>query len=195
MTSQGKLVFISRNPGKAREVRFILEKFGLSVEIVSLEKVEIQADSSVEIAKESSRELLQRVKEPFIVEDAGLYIPILSGFPGPYSHYVLGTIGCEGVLKLLGEMDSRTAYFESSLAYAGANRHIETFLGRVNGSISREIRGKEGFGFDPIFIPVGSKKTFGEVSLDEKSEISHRRRALEAFVEWFRTSNLMATQS
>ncbi len=195
MTTQGKIVFVSRNPDKAREVKFILEKFGLAVEIVALEKVEIQADSSVEIAKESARELLPRMKAPFIVEDAGLYIPFLSGFPGPYSHYALGTIGCEGVLQLLGETDSRAAYFESSVAYANTRGHIETFLGRVNGSISREIRGKKGFGFDPIFIPVGSKKTFGEISLEEKSEISHRRRALEAFSVSFRAANLMATQS
>ncbi len=157
--------------------------------------MEIQSGSSTEIARQSARELLSRVQGPFIVEDAGLYIPSFSGFPGPYSHYALGTIGCEGVLKLLGETDSRAAYFESSVAYADMNRHVETFLGRVNGSISREIRGKEGFGFDPIFIPVGSEKTFGELNIEEKSEISHRRRALEAFAVRFGAANLMATQS
>jgi XTP/dITP diphosphohydrolase len=195
VTSQGEIVFVSRNPGKAREVKFILEKFDLSVEIADLEKVEIQADNSSQIAEESARELIPRINMSFIVEDAGLYVPSLSGFPGPYSHYVLGTIGCEGILKLLEATDSRAAYFESTVAYANSGGHIETFLGRVNGNISREVRGKEGFGFDPIFIPLGSLKTFGEVSLDEKSEISHRRRSLEAFAEWYRHTALAPPQS
>lgn len=195
MTDRRKIVFVSRNPGKAREVRFILEQFGLSVQVTDLEKVEIQADSSIKIAEQSARELLPRMKGEFIVEDAGLYVPSLSGFPGPYSHYVLGTIGCEGILTLLGASDSRTAYFESSVAYSHNSGHVETFLGRVNGVISREMRGTEGFGFDPIFVPLGSSKTFGEVSIGEKSEISHRRRSLEAFAEWYRTTKLAAPQS
>lgn len=195
MTTRPNIIFVSRNPGKAREVKFILEKFDLCVELNDLEKVEIQAHNSVRIAEESARELLPRIKRSFIVEDAGLYVPSLSGFPGPYSHYVLGTLGCQGVLKLLESTDSRAAYFESTVAYADGDGNIETFLGRVNGNISFNIRGQEGFGFDPIFLPVGWSKTFGEVSLEEKSEISHRRRSLEAFAEWYYAKNLAAPQS
>ena len=195
MTTRPNIVFVSRNPGKAREVKFIIEKFDLCVELNDLEKVEIQGDSSVRIAEESARELLPRIKRAFIVEDAGLYVPSLSGFPGPYSRHVLGTLGCQGVLKLLESTDSRAAYFESTVAYADGDGKIETFLGRVNGTISREIRGKEGFGFDPIFVPLGSSKTFGELSLEEKSEISHRRRSLQAFAEWYDAPNLAAPQS
>lgn len=192
---QGRIVFVSKNPGKIREVQFILEKFALSVAVAALEKVEIQTDTSAEIAAESAHELLSRMNDPFIVEDAGLYVPSLSGFPGPCSHYVLGTIGCEGVLKLLEPMGSRAAYFESAVAYADDGGRAKTFLGRVNGTLSTEVRGTGGFGFDPIFIPVGTSKTFGEMSLSEKSEISHRRRSLEAFAKWYRASNLAAPQS
>ncbi len=190
MTGQSKIVFVSKNPGKAREVKFILKKFELSVEVAPLEKVEIQADTSEKIAGQSARELLPRMREGFIVEDAGLHISAFSGFPGPYSHYALDTIGCNGILRLLGPTDSREAYFESAIAYADSNGGVKTFLGRVNGVISHEVRGEEGFGFDPIFIPSGGLKTFGELSMGEKSEISHRRRSLEAFVRWYRTVKL-----
>ncbi len=195
MTGQSKIVFVSKNPGKAREVKFILEKFELSVEVAPLEKVEIQADTSEKIAGESALELFTRMSGGFIVEDAGLYVASLSGFPGPYSHYVLGTIGCNGILRLLALTDSREAYFESAIAYADSGGRVKTFLGMVNGTISHEVRGKEGFGFDPIFIPSGGFKTFGELSLREKSEISHRRRSLEAFAKWYRTVKLAAPQS
>ncbi len=195
MTSQTKITFISKNSGKAREAKFILEKFGMSIEVAPLEKVEIQADTSEKIATESARELIPRMGEGFIVEDAGLFVASLSGFPGPYSHYALETIGCEGILKLLGSTASREAYFESAIAFADSGGHVKTFLGRVNGKISNEVRGKEGFGFDPIFIPSGAARTFGELSLGEKSEISHRRRSLEAFAEWYRATKLATAQS
>ena len=195
MTGQSKIILVSKNPGKTREAKFILDKFGLSVEVAPLEKVEIQANTSEKIASESARELLPRMSKEFIVEDAGLYVTSLSGFPGPYSHYVLETIGCDGVLRLLGPTHSREAYFESAIAYADSNGRVKTFLGRVDGTISHEVRGKEGFGFDPIFIPSGGTKTFGELSLVEKSEISHRRRSLEAFAHWYRTMKLAAPQS
>ena len=195
MKSQNKIIFVSTNRGKAREARFILEKFGLSVEVAQIDKVEIQANTSEKIACESARELLPRMSREFIVEDAGLYVASLSGFPGPYSHYVLETIGCDGVLRLLGPTAPREAYFESAIAYSDIDGHVKTFLGRVNGTISLEIRGSEGFGFDPIFIPSGGTKTFAEVGLSEKSEISHRRRSLEAFAHWYRTVKLAAPQS
>jgi len=195
VTRQSKIVFVSQNPGKTREVKFILEKFGLSPEVTSLEKVELQAGTSEKIAEESARELLARIGKEFIVEDAGLYVTSLSGFPGPYSHYVLDTIGCSGILRLLDPNQSREVYFESAVAYADNNQRVKTFLGRVDGIISPEVRGKEGFGFDPIFIPSGGLKTFGEVSLAEKSEISHRRCSLEAFAKWYRTMKLAAPQS
>ncbi len=195
MKEQHKISFVSRNQGKIREARFILEKFGIGVESVELEKVEIQSDKPEEIASASARTLLSQLADPFIVEDAGLFVPALSGFPGPYSHYVLGTVGCEGVLRLLGSSSQRDAYFASAAAYADRSGEVRTFVGKVDGTISHEVRGREGFGFDPIFIPAGKTKTFGELSLEEKSEISHRRRSLEAFANWYRRRDLMAPQS
>ncbi len=195
MTHQDSIVFVSKNPGKIREARFILEKFGLKVEVAELDKVEMQADSSSEIALHSARQLLPCISEPFVLEDAGLYVSSLSGFPGPYSHYVLQTIGCEGLLKLLGSTDSREAYFESAVAYSDRGGLVKTFLGRVNGTISWGMRGEGGFGFDPIFVPLGSLKTFAEVSINEKSEISHRRRSLEAFARWYHSRNFATPQS
>jgi XTP/dITP diphosphohydrolase len=189
------IVFVSRNQGKNREANYILEKFDLSVQVAELDKIEIQADNVAEIASQSARELIPSMTKPFIVEDAGLHIHFLKGFPGPYSHYALETIGCEGILKLLGPRDSRDAYFESAVAYADPTGTVKTFVGRVEGSLSIEVRGGQGFGYDPIFIPSGWTKTLGEVSISEKSEISHRRRSMESFANWFLALNLTSPQS
>jgi len=91
---------ISKNPGKLREIRLVLAKFGIEVESVEERKLEVQTESLEEIAKIAAERLLGRVPEPFIVEDSGLFITSLRGFPGPYSSYVYRTIGCEGILKL-----------------------------------------------------------------------------------------------
>ena len=116
------------------------------------------------------------------MEDSGLFIDALNGFPGPYSSYVFRTLGNRGIVKLLDGMENRKAYFLSVVAYADGCE-IRSFTGKVKGNISREIRGGEGFGFDPVFEVSG--KTFGEVSIKEKNEISHRKHAFESFFTWF----------
>ncbi len=174
---------VSGNPGKLREIQFVLEKFGLSVKPVKAKKLEVQSDSLEEIAKVAAEHLLGRVPEPFIVEDTGLFIASLKGFPGPYSSYVYRTIGCEGVLKLMSGVRDRRAKFvcAAALGFEGA---VQVFKGEVEGVISEEPRGRGGFGFDPIFVPLGYAKTFAEMTLEEKCSVSHRSKALEALATY-----------
>ena len=116
------------------------------------------------------------------MDDTGLFIDALSGFPGPYAAYVQDTVGNTGVLRLMEGKEERDAHFTTAVAYADA-AGIQVFSGRVDGVITTEERGNEGFGYDPIFA-VG-RKTLAEMTLAEKNSLSHRARALAAFRDWY----------
>lgn len=124
------------------------------------------------------------LKKPLVLEDSGLYINALKGFPGPYSSYVFKKIGNEGILKLMRSVKDRTAKFVCVVAFAHPKYGIRLFKGEVKGKISLEVRGSKGFGFDPIFIPEGSNKTFGEMDINEKNMFSHRSKAFKQFFQW-----------
>ena len=118
-----------------------------------------------------------------IVEDDGLFIDSLDGFPGPYSSFVFRTIGNDGILKLLTGSTNRSAYFCSLIAfYNGITLSISE--GRVDGRISERVTDGGGWGYDPIFVPDGTDLTFAELK-KSKNEYSHRRRALENFAKWY----------
>ncbi len=120
-----------------------------------------------------------------MVEDSGLYIRALNGFPGPYSSYVYKTIGYFGILKLMEDVTDRGAHFKSVVAFYDGNIY-KIFIGTVYGEIINDARGYYGFGFDPIFKPEGStRKTFAEMSLKEKCMYSHRAKSITKFCIWF----------
>ncbi len=140
------------------------------------------------IAETSAIDAAKKCNLPVIVEDAGLFIKALNGFPGPYSSYVNKTIGVEGILKLMRGIKDRTAYFFSVVAFYDPDiNELEFFYGKVEGEIAEEARGKSGFGFDPIFTPIeGDGRTFAEMGVEEKNKFSHRSKALRKFAKWYK---------
>ncbi len=178
-----RIVLVTGNENKRKEVECILSKFGNFVveKAPYLKKLEVQSDSLEEIARTAIENIARAVKpQPdtyIVVEDDGLFIDALRGFPGPYSAYVYQTIGLDGILKLLEGVEDRRATFRSVLGVLTPSGKIEIIQGSVNGYIAKEKRGTGGFGYDPIFIPEGYDKTFAEMSLEEKCEVSHRARA------------------
>jgi len=184
---EGRLIFfVTNNIHKFNEARKVLAQYNIAVAMLRVKPSEIQDDNIENIAKSSAIEASNKTRLPVIVEDAGLFIDALKGFPGPYSSYVYRTIGKEGILKLLEERDDRKARFKSVVVFCSPNLEMKCFRGIVEGKISRTIRGESGFGFDPIFEPKElSGHTFGELSIEEKNEISHRSRALRSFAEWY----------
>lgn len=122
-----------------------------------------------------------------IVEDTGLFVSTLNGFPGPYASYVNRTIGPSSLLALMGDRADREAMFVTAVAFCEVGSRPRLFMGRLKGTIAREPRGKGGFGFDPVFTPEGFPRTLAEMSLEEKASVSHRSKALAAFGEWFRS--------
>ena len=180
---QKPLKFATSNRHKFSEVSAILGDYGIPVEMAPLELREIQADTLEEIAAEKAREACRRVDGPAMVEDTGLFIDGLNGFPGPYSAYVFRTVGNQGILRLLEDAPNRGGTFRSVFAYCRPGGSPECFASAVAGTIAPECRG-EGWGYDPIFIAEGaSGRTYGELG-DEKNQLSHRRMALANLARW-----------
>ncbi|MCD6492270.1 MAG: XTP/dITP diphosphatase [Archaeoglobaceae archaeon] len=175
------MLFITSNEGKFIEAKKIGERYGINIEWKRMEYLEPQGNDLIEIARKSAELLAEKIKEPFFIEDSGLFIEALNGFPGPYSSFVFKTIGNEGIIKLMKGIKNRKAYFIAVIAYFDG-KNVHTFIGRVDGEISEKIRGTKGFGYDPVFLY--GDKTFAEMG-DEKNEVSHRRKALERFFEWY----------
>lgn len=177
------ITFVSTNQNKFFEVQLILSTQNVSVEFAKISLVEIQSDSLEEIAREKAKTAFAEVGRQVIVEDDGLFIDSLGGFPGPYSSFVFRTIGNDGILKLLTGSTNRSAYFCSLIAfYNGITLSISE--GRVDGRISERVTEGGGWGYDPIFVPDGTDLTFAELK-KSKNEYSHRRRALENFAKWY----------
>jgi len=184
-----ELYFVTGNKHKFEEVKALISKLEPSIQLKPLSgvrKLEIQASALEKIALFAAEDLSRKIGVNFFIEDAGLFIDALRGFPGPYSHYVYKTIGCEGILKLMEGISNRNAEFRSviALSFGGI---IKIFRGVVRGTISTDMRGEYGFGFDPIFIPEGSDKTFAEMKTEEKNRVSHRARSVRSMIEFIRT--------
>jgi XTP/dITP diphosphohydrolase len=185
MPGSSRVLFATSNRGKLEEARAILAPFGIMVEQFDGKGIEIQADTTAEIAAYSSRGAAAAARRAVLVEDAGLYVDSLGGFPGPYSAYAFKTIGVAGVVALLPPYAKREARFVSSLAYCRPLGEPTQFEGTAVGSITAKPMGKRGFGFDPIFLPRGGSKTFGELTVEEKCEVSHRAASMKKFAKWY----------
>ena len=176
------LHFLSSNLNKFIEICQILHRYNVPVKFLDIKLREIQADSLNEIAEEKSKDAFKALSKPVIIEDDGLFIHRLNGFPGPNSSFVFRTIGNSGILKLLYHIRDRSASFVSVFVYNDGDI-VRTFVGKTEGRISSKIDGP-GWGYDPIFIPTGSELTFGQLK-DRKERISHRAKAVSAFAKWY----------
>jgi len=186
--------FVTSNVHKFDEARRVLAEYKVAAALLNIKALEIQDDNIESIAKVSTIDAVKKCSLPIIVEDAGLFINALNGFPGPYSSYVHQTIGNQGILRLMKNIEKRNARFHSVVAFCSPEETPKCFHGRVTGKISQEERGGSGFGFDPIFEPSGGRgKTFAEMTTTEKNRYSHRARALRKFAEWY-TKTLTQTQ-
>lgn len=170
--------FVTSNKGKMTEAQAI---FGNLVQ-KNIGYTEIQTDSLEEVVAFGMKDVVARLNGPVMIEDAGLFIDGLKGFPGVYSAYVLQTLGNEGILRLMDGVEDRSAAFKSVVGYAEPGMEPVTFQGEMQGRIGFQPRGTGGFGYDPIFY-VG-EKSLGEMSLDEKNRISHRARSMRALKGW-----------
>lgn len=178
--------FATGNDHKIEEAKAALSQFEIQVtKLEESRKLEIQSNDLEEIAASALALILRETKESVFVEDSGLFIHELNGFPGPYSSYVFETLGTEGILKLMEGAKSRKAEFRSSVAFGMDGTWLATFSSATEGTIQLQARGESGFGFDPIFVPMWTQKTFAEMQMKEKTVYSHRAKALSKLALWY----------
>ncbi|EKD86281.1 MAG: hypothetical protein ACD_37C00378G0003 [uncultured bacterium] len=183
----GKLTLVSGNKAKAREVERILN---IPLEILQIELDEIQELDLEKIALHKLNQAFDIVKGPVIIDDVSVEIEAWNSFPGPLIKWLLkaGDGGdASTLLKMLGGEKNRKAKARLAVGFHdGKKAHI--FIGEVEGTISKQIRGENGFGWDPVFIPLGHEMTFAEMPEKEKDAISHRGRALKKFSDFLKSN-------
>jgi XTP/dITP diphosphohydrolase len=172
------IYFVTSNKGKFAEASDIFA----GLEQQNIGYTEIQADTLEEVAAFGIMEVTARLNGPVMIEDAGLFVQALKGFPGVYSAYVQRTIGNAGILRLMQGLENRNAFFKSVVAYAEPGQEPVMFSGEVHGAIGFEQRGEKGFGYDPIFYIKGI--SLGEMETDQKNKISHRGASMRALRKW-----------
>ena len=183
-----KIYFVTKNMHKFSEVSFMFQNENVEFDLLhsDLDTIEIQATICRDVALYKLKSIREKLDYSFFIEDSGFYVDNpLNGFPGVYSSYVYKTIGNEGILKLIDDFENTEAHFIAVIAlYYKPTNKIFIFEGKVKGRVSDKIKGEQGFGYDPIFIPYESpdSKTFGELTMEEKSKYSHRGKALKQFI-------------
>ncbi len=188
----GKLVIASHNQGKVREIRALLEPFGIdpvSAGDLGLPEPEETGVTFAENALLKAHASAKASGLPALADDSGLCVAALNGRPGVYTadwaerqafegapgrdwYMAMGKV--EGLLAEQGAGADRSAYFICTLALAWPDGHAEIFEGRVTGALTWPPRGLLGFGYDPVFIPTGHDQTFAELDPSEKHAMSHR---------------------
>jgi XTP/dITP diphosphohydrolase len=176
-------LFATSNKHKVAEANVIGTRFGVTFKQLELSYPEVRDKSVSVVALEGAKYVYNKVGKPMVVEDSGLFIRALNGFPGSYSRLVFDSIGIQGILDLMRGRKDRQAFFLSAMAFYDG-KTLKAFEGRVDGLISRKPAGSSGFGFDPVFTPKGGRKTFAE-DLAFKNKVSHRVKSVEKFCKWF----------
>ena len=168
------VTFVSSNPGKLREVRAVLRPYGVRVRWKRRTLPEPQAETLREVVR-AKLDAVRDLPGYVLVEDSGLFVPSLRGFPGVYSAHFLKVWKFGPLLELL-EIRPRAAFFRTVAGLQRGGRRW-LFTGEVHGSIAHRAAGTGGFGFDPIFVPSEWSRTFAQGTAAEKNAISHRARA------------------
>ena len=178
-----EIAFVTTNDGKFREAKRIFVKFGIKLKQIKTELPEIRADDVVSVVEKKVIAAFEAAEGPAIAEDTGLFIPSLGGFPGTCSGHFFRRLGFEPILKLVEP--GTPAVFRTAAGYCYGNEQ-KICVGEHEGTIVKP-RGKNGWGFDPIFLPSGRKKTYAE-DMEYKEENSHRAMAFKKLARWLSTS-------
>jgi XTP/dITP diphosphohydrolase len=187
-----KLIFASKNTHKLEEIRFLLKSY----EIISLddvgckEEVPETSDTIQGNALQKARQIYNTYKINCFADDTGLEVYALGGEPGVLSARYAGeqkssVDNIQKVLLKLGDSDNRKARFITIIALIIDGKEY-IFEGIIEGEISKNLMGNNGFGYDPIFVPQGFSKSFAEMSFAEKNECSHRVIAIKKLVNFLK---------
>jgi non-canonical purine NTP pyrophosphatase (RdgB/HAM1 family) len=191
-----ELLVATHNKGKLHEFAHILS--GEDVKVLSLDDVDLgkfEVDETGNTYEDNSflkaKTIGDKTHRITVADDSGIEVAALGGKPGVYSaRYAKGSDAdrCRKMLKELDGKDNRSAKFVAVVAYYDPTSQTKKiFRGECKGLIGKEMRGENGFGYDPLFIPEGFHQTMAELPSTTKNEISHRARALQAFATWWKS--------
>ena len=190
----GKLVIASHNDGKVREIEALLGPYGIqpvSAKSLDLPEPEETGTTFVANAELKALQAADLSGLPALADDSGLCVEALNGDPGIFSarwagpdkDFGLAMKLVEDNLAAAGPDTVRDAHFVCALALAWPDGHVEWFEGRVDGKLVWPPHGEHGFGYDPMFVPDGHDRTFGEMTHDEKTPLTHRAAAFRQLVD------------
>jgi XTP/dITP diphosphohydrolase len=185
-----KIIFISVNEDKTKEVSLVLGKFNIAVTGRKVNFDEI-ADSRLEhIVLSKARQVSRIIRSPFIVDDAGIFFNAYPRFPGVFTKHAFKSLGYGGMLKLL-QNKNRGAFFKTVIAYVDSGKNIFLFKGICRGHISHSLKGPASpfSPFNRLFIPDGKRKTFAQMGMGEQAKNSHRAKALRQFARFYSGSD------
>lgn len=193
--SGDRLLFATHNKGKLEEMKHLLEPFGVNVvgaDEMDLSEPEETEDNFVGNARIKAHAAAKATDLPALSDDSGITIDALGGAPGVYTadwaetgngrDFVMAMTRANDELEAAGADHPRLAQFRSTLVLAWPDGHDEVFEGIAPGHLVWPMRGADGFGYDPMFVPEGYDVTFAQMDRWEKNKISHRGRAVQAFV-------------
>lgn len=184
-----KLKVITSNPGKVAEYQRSFDHLGIEMEHLKLPYDEVQTSDLEEVVSKGMDEIISKGVRNFIVDDSGLFVDALRGFPGVWSAYAQKTIGNKGILRLMEGMEDRGAEFRCCIGCDIDGQRI-IVTGVCRGLITESEMGNGGFGFDPIFTQDG-ERTFAQVPVDEKNEVSHRGNAVKLLIDEMKRRGLV----
>ena len=174
------LVFVTSNPGKLREAEAVL---GRSLDHSELDLPELQTLDLEEVVRGKAKAAWERLGRPVLVEDTGLELAGLGGFPGPLVRWLLASVGPEGICRIASCFEDPRATARCLVCATDGSGEVFG-EGVVEGAVSPIPRGEGGFGWDTAFVPAdGDGRSFGEMSDEEKNRISHRHKAFVALRE------------
>jgi XTP/dITP diphosphohydrolase len=185
-----RLVIATHNPGKLAEIGDLLAPFGvtaLSAAALGLPEPEETGTSFAANAALKAHAAAEASRLPALADDSGLVVPALGGAPGIYSARWAGperdfARAMAQVEEQLRDKPDRRAHFIAALALAWPDGHVEGFEGAVHGTLVWPPRGTRGFGYDPMFLPAGGDRSFGEMEPAAKHRISHRALAFAKLI-------------
>ena len=165
------VTYVTGNKFKVQVAKEHLEKFGIEIESQKIELPELQADTIEEVAISKAKYAANALNKPIMINDSGLIIPALNDFPGPMSKYFEQTIGEDGILKLMVDIEDRKAYFKEVISYCEPKEEPILFTSITNWSIAKEKKGEYGWGSDQIFVVENSDKTLAQFLMGKEKNV------------------------
>jgi len=181
-----EIFFVTGNRNKFEEVRSMMEKHGIKLLQTDVDIIEHRYPTVREVSIAKALSAAKLINKPLIVEDTGIYFKGFKKFPGTNAKVVFEGIGISGVMKLLEDRE-RGATFVTAVAFVRPGMQPIAFVGECKGSIAGKPSEVIDFAYDTIFVPKGESRTFSEMGKGEKEAYSHRNKAIEEFIKWFKS--------